>query len=177
MKNWVFNPTWVLAVFMGAWLTASSAQAASVVAKKKSVKVYATASKKGDVLATLDKGDAIEAIERQGMYWQVKTSSGKTGYVSVLTVKHQPDSDTSLSKAIQNAARQGRTSDDSGSVRSRSAVMGVRGAAEDEEVEFAGNVRPDLRAVFFMEDYKVSEQDIEALEERVFAEIESKSGT
>ena len=54
--------------------------------------------------------------------------------------------------------------------------MGVRGLAQDEDTEFAGNVKPNLRAVYFMEDAFVSEKQLEGLGDLVFAEIENAAG-
>jgi hypothetical protein len=142
---------------------------------KKSVEVYSEATNKSDVLETLKEGESLPSVERKGMFWQVKTKSGKDGYVSVLSVKHKPDSNADLAKAIKGVVKEGREDDGSTEGRARSAVMGVRGLREDASAGDAGQARPDLRAVFSMEDHVVSDKKLEALGEDVFKEIERKA--
>ena len=149
--------------------------AGMVAAKRNGVKVFATASKKGKVIKTLQKGEAVESKDRKGMYWQV-TVDGKPGFVSVMKVKRKKGKASSLTKKIQSAVSQGRDAEDVANNRSRSAVMGVRGLDESSETAFAGNVKPNLRMVYKMEDILVKPDQIEKLGEQVFAEIESKVG-
>lgn len=151
---------------------ASTALAGSVEAKKSGVSIYDRADKKSEVVASLKKGEAIESLERKGMYWQVQTKNGKRGFVSVFDVKKAQSDPSTLSKAIRDATKQGRDSDEVADSRSRSAVMGVRGLGEDSDTAFAGDARPNLRAVYAMEDIRVTESDLEKQGELVFAEIE-----
>ena len=158
------------------WLCAQVAFSAQVQAKKNGVKIFSESSKKSSVIGSLKKGEAVETVERKGMYWQVKTSAGSKGYVSVLKVKRKAGGEpTGLASAIRSVATEGRSNDKDGG-RQRSAVMGVRGLAQDEDTEFAGNVKPNLRAVYFMEDAFVSEKQLEGLGDLVFAEIENAAG-
>ena len=55
--------------------------------------------------------------------------------------------------------------------------MGVRGLREDDNMANAANVRPNLRAVYKMEDNTVAKKKVETLGEEVFAEIAKKSGS
>ncbi|MEZ4742056.1 MAG: SH3 domain-containing protein [Bdellovibrionota bacterium] len=144
-----------------------------VEAKKDGVKVFAEPNKDADTITTLKKGDAVETISRKGMYWNVK-AGGKTGFVSVMKVKLKKGSPSTLTSVIQKVVKQGRESDNPDSNRARSAVMGVRGLDESDETAFAGNVKPNLRMVFLMEDIVTDESKIEALGDAVFAEIEKK---
>jgi uncharacterized protein YgiM (DUF1202 family) len=165
----------VSAVLMST-LSATAFAAAQVEAKKDGVDIYKEATNKSAVVESLKKGDAVESVERQGMYWQVKTKSGGTGFVSVLAVTHKPDSaGASLAKAIQSAVKEGRSTDSAAETRARSAVMGVRGLAADDDTQSAGNVRPNMRSVYAMEDRVVAQVDVEKLGDRVFAEIAKKS--
>ncbi len=152
------------------------ALAAEVEAKKDGVEIYADATNKSAVLGKLGSGEAVGAGERKGMFWQVKTKDGKTGYVSVLAVKHKPDASGGLSTAIKDVVKEGRSTDEQSETRARSAVMGVRGLREDDSAGNAGNVRPDLRAVYRMEDGTPGKKKVEELGEQIFEEIAQKSG-
>lgn len=149
------------------------AQGASLAAKKKKVEVISKPKKGSAVVETLKKGDLMESLGRAGMYWKVKTSGGKVGFVFVTKVKRKSTTGNSLAKAIRAAAKDGREeNDDSGSVRARSAVMGVRGLDESGETAFAGNVKPNLRMVYTMEDRRVSRKNIDHLGNMVMKEVE-----
>lgn len=153
----------------------SVARAAHVEAKKEGVEVYADATNKSQVLTTLKSGESLVATERKGMFWAVKTADGKDGYVSVLVVKHKPDSDGTIATAIKAASKEGRAEGDGSDARARSAVMGVRGLAEDDNMANASNVRPNLRAVYRMEDKPVAEKKIDELGQSVLKEIAGKA--
>ena len=169
-KNLLIN----LTISFGMGLYGMTAFAGKVAAKKDGVKVYSKASKKSDVLKTLKKGEDIETKERKGMYWQVAVSSSQKGYVSVLKVKKTEKSASVLGAALKSAVEQGRDEDDSSNVRARSAVMGVRGLDETNSTANAGNVKPNLRMVYAMEDITLSAKDLDSLGDSVFAEIEKK---
>ncbi len=129
---------------------------ASVDAKKDSVEIIATAGKDAAVVATLKKGDVVNAGERSGMYWQVKTTDGKSGFVSVMAVKMKADAGAGLNDAIRDAVKEGRNAAEQSGARGRSAVMGVRGL-DDNNTAMAGSVKPNLRAVYEMEDLSISQ--------------------
>jgi len=141
-----------------------------VKAKKDGVKVYAEASKKADVLTTLTKGQSLDASERKGMYWQVKVS-GKLAFVSVFKVK-KVNKSSAIAEALKDAVKQGREEGDGANVRARSAVMGVRGLDESDSSSFAGNVKPNLRMVYAMEDLLVGSDQLSLHENSVFNEAE-----
>ncbi len=157
-----------LAAFSGV-----DALAASVEAKKDGVKVLSEPSSSGEELATLKKGEIVESDDRKGMYWSVKVD-GKVGYVSVMQVNRKQGEPSSLSNAIKAAVKQGRSDDDAAGARGRSAVMGVRGLDDTSETAFAGNVKPNLRMVFQMEDIQVPAKKVDELGEKVFAEISDR---
>ena len=153
---------------------AISAFAGSVAAKKDGVKVTSEASKKSEVILTLKKGESLESMERKGMYWQVKTASGKVGYVSVMKVKRSASSGGSgIASVIKKVSQEGRENgDEVENSRARSAVMGVRGLDESSETQYAGNSKPNLRLVYKMEDRRVSPKSLERLESQVMKELE-----
>lgn len=156
---------------------APGAFAGSVEAKQNGVAVTAAPDKAAAVIQILKAGEAIQSVERKGMYWQVKAAGGKTGFVSVMAVKIKAsDADGgSLAGAIQNAVQTGRSSSEGANSRARATVMGVRGLDETNDTSYAANVRPNLKAVFSMEDSRVSAVQIETLSEKVFAEIANDS--
>lgn len=142
-----------------------------VEAKKDGVKVTSEPSRSGSVLATLKKGDSLDAEGRKGMFWQVKLDDGKTGYVSVMAVKRGLGKAKGISDAIRAAAKEARDEEDVSASRQRTAVMGVRGLDESDETQFAGNLKPDFDLVYRMEDRQISNKDITSLESRVQNEI------
>ena len=148
------------------------ALAATVVAKSSGVKVKSE-PRGGKTLTKLKKGQSLETTERKGMYWKVKLPSGETGFVSVLKVKRKSGTSKGLAKAIRAAAKSGRSNaEDGANVRSRSAVMGVRGLDESEETAYAGSVKPNLRMVYAMEDRIVSNRSVSRIEKSVMKEVE-----
>jgi uncharacterized protein YgiM (DUF1202 family) len=166
-----------LMLAVGLTLAAGPVLAAEVEAKKDGVEVYADATNKSDVLGKLKEGESLTAGERKGMFWQVTTKDGKTGFVSVLAVKHKAEANDDLAKAIKSVVKEGREGEgNNNDARARSAVMGVRGLRADDDMANASNVRPNLRAVYKMEDVKQSNKKVQKLGDDVFNEIAKKSG-
>ena len=155
---------------------ATAFSAASVTPKrKKAVDIFDAPKRKASKIGKLKPGTALDAIERTGMYWKVKYKS-REAYVSVMKVTRQTGSASSFAKAIRNAAQESRGTDDVANTRARSAVMGVRGLDESDEVSGAGNVSPNLRMVYAMEDLKISQKGVDRIGDLVFSEIEAKAG-
>ncbi len=154
---------------------AGTARGGDIEAKKDGVEVYADATNKSDVLIKLKSGESLPAGERKGMFWQVTTKAGKPGFVSVMAVKMKAAGNEDLAKAIKSAVKQGKPQSDGTEGRARSAVMGVRGLKEDDNMANASNVRPNMRAVFALEEMKVTEKKVQSLGESVFSEIEKKA--
>lgn len=152
----------------------TSLWAAPVAAKKDGVAITTEAKKDAPVIVEMKKGEVIEASDREGMFWKVKTKDGKAGYVSVMLVQRQSGEDSSLASALRDEALKARQNNDgSDSTRARSAVMGVRGLDESKETALAGNIRPDLRAVYRMEDRMIANNRVNRLEQLVQKEIEN----
>lgn len=163
--------------FLAVTLGASSALAAEVEAKKSGVEIYSDATNKSEVLGKMGDKESLQSGERKGMFWEVTTKDGKKGYVSVLAVTRKAEGDANLANAIKSVVKDGRSDGDGGSNdRARSAVMGVRGLREDDNMANAANIRPNLRAVFAMEDTNTPKKKVEDLGESVFNEIAKKSG-
>src|SRR4051812_19561722 len=111
-------------------LFSSGAAMAAEVEAKKDVDVFADATNKSAVVTQLKSGQSLTAGERKGMFWQVTTKDGKTGFVSVLSVNHKADANSDLASAVKSVVNEGRTTDSTTESRARSAVMGVRGLRE-----------------------------------------------
>lgn len=175
MKKLLSIKTLVFATSLSFGVSSAVLAARTLVVKRKTTKVYAEPSKKSPSVAELKKNDQVTENGRQGMYWKVATSNGKQGYVSVMAVKAKPSNDKSgISAALRTAVQQGRSSEDAANVRSRSAVMGVRGLDTSDDVQYAGNIKPNPRLVFMMESQVVSPEELSAIEEGVYSEIEAK---
>lgn len=148
--------------------------ALELVVKKSGAQILAEKSKNADVLATLEKGDVLESISRQGMLWEVKLEGGVRGYIPVFHVSRRPSQSGNLSDAIRKASSENRQADDIKGNRSRTAVMGVRGLREDDETAFIGNVKPDFDLVYRMEDSSVDMKRVQDLEKRIMMEVSSR---
>jgi len=167
---------WKFSALLGFFaLSAAQADAAEVEAKKSGVEVYADATNKSEVVGKLKEGDSLVAGERKGMFWQVTTKDGKKGFVSVLAVKHKAEANSDLAKAIKGVVKEGRTESSGNETRARSAVMGVRGLRADDNMANAANIRPNLRAVYQMEDTRMNEKRVQTLGDEVFNEIAEKA--
>lgn len=154
-------------------LCSGAAFATTVVAKKDGVKVTAEAKKSSAVVVTLKKGEALDALQRKGLYWHVKTTAGQEGYVSILKVKRQAGGGSGIAQAIRAASEDGRSDgDEVENTRARSAVMGVRGLDESSETQYAGNTKPNLRLVYQMEDRRVTKKSLQHLENQVMKELQ-----
>lgn len=167
----------ILSILTFAWATLVSwniAFATTLAAKKNGVKVLSEPSKKASAVTTLKKSQTVEGVSRKGMYWKVKTSDGKEGYVAFLHVKRQAEDTGGLGEAIRAAAHESRDMDGVKGARSRSAVMGVRGLDESGTTASAGNSRPNMRMVYAMEDRSVSERKLKRLSRMIEGEIEMR---
>lgn len=163
----------VMLIGLGGSGTALGGQLA---AKKNGVKVFAEPKKEASVVAELKEGDTIESGNREGMYWSVQVAGGQKGFVSVMDVKNA-SGNGNLNQALRAAVKEGRqTEDGAAGARARSSVMGVRGLDETDDTAKAGDVRPNLRLVYEMEDRRVKSKDLEKLETSVQSEIQKKIG-
>ncbi len=148
--------------------------AGMVEASKDGVDVLSAADKASAVLQKLKKGDTLRAGERSGMYWQVTGKDGKPGFVSVLAVKVKPGNDEGLNDAMREAVKNGRAQQSADGGRTRSAVMGVRGLDDTSDTGLAASLRPNLHAVYMMEDREMPRGRVDQQAALVTAEIERK---
>jgi hypothetical protein len=159
---------------LGFLFVTNMALAAQVSAKKDGTQIISEPKKGAAVVKELKKGELIESFDRSGMFWKVKTSEGKEGYVSVMAVQREAEKTSGIQSALHDAAMKARNSTDGGeTTRARSAVMGVRGLNENNELAEVGSLRPDLRAVYHMEDRALNEKRVDRLEALVLKEVEN----
>jgi hypothetical protein len=151
----------------------SSAASAGTLEAQKEAEIYAANDKKSAVIAKLKKGDTVSSTERSGMYWQVKTKDGKSGFVSVLAVRAKADGSANLNDAIREAVKEGRGAAAADSGRSRSSVMGVRGLDDSSDTGMAATLKPNMFAVYAMEDLDLPKTAVDQQAELVASEIES----
>lgn len=162
----------VLAI--GLLFMANIALGAQVSAKKDGTQVTVEPKKGAAVVKEIKKGELLEAGDRSGMFWKVKTSDGKEGFVSVMAVQREAGKESGIASELHNAALKARNANESGeNSRARSAVMGVRGLNENDELAQVGSLKPDLRAVYHMEDRAVNSKRVDKLEELVMKEVEN----
>ena len=122
-------------------------------------------------MAQLKKGESVDAGDRAGLYWKVKTKDGKEGFVSVVAVQRQAGNSSGLQSALVEEAKKARAAGTDESGRARSAVMGVRGLSEGDQLADVGSMRPDLKAVYRMEDRSLSDKRVDKLEKLVQQEM------
>jgi hypothetical protein len=149
------------------------ANATDLEVKAKGTQLLDKANRNAGVIAELKAGESLSSSGREGMFWKVKTSAGKEGYVNFTSVQRVAGQNDALGAAIQKAAHESRDMDGVKTARSRSAVMGVRGLDESSQTANAGAVRPNMRLVYNMEDFVVSQKELDDLENMIHKEIES----
>ena len=146
--------------------------------KRNGIKVYLQPNESSPVLCSLEKKTLVSVEERSGIFWKVpKVCSGRheLGYIKMVDVFRIPIVDDKASQVIQNALAKDRDSMESTIARQRSsnAVMGVRGLDDGEnDLDSAGNLTPDLKSVYSMEDRQVNENDIRKIEKGIHNELE-----
>ncbi|MBP9707572.1 MAG: hypothetical protein KBD78_08000 [Oligoflexales bacterium] len=165
-----FTVLFVSYIFLGSNLFASTLSI-----KKDGVELLSEPKKGANVVQTLKKDEELIAVERKGMYWQVKLPDNKTtGYVSVLSATHKPDQKEGISGLLNAAVKEGRAENEVNSTRTRSTVMGVRGLDDTSQTAFAGSVKPNMKLVYAMEDFAVADDRLAKHTEAIMKEIENK---
>lgn len=160
-------------IFCGIFCWTTQALGRDVVAKKDGVSVYQEANKGSAVVLTLKNGQTMPALDRLGMFWQVDNKGSKAYvFLTDVTVRNGADA-TTLSGVLRDAVQKNRNDAQAVEMRSRSAVMGVRGL-DQSDADFAGNSKPNLRMVYDMEGLNISSSNIQKIQASVDKEIEGK---
>ncbi|RYZ92911.1 MAG: hypothetical protein EOP06_02715 [Proteobacteria bacterium] len=152
-------------------LCSSSLIAGTLLVTKAATQLTSSASKGSDVVKELSSGVSCEASERVGMFWKAECL-GVKGFVSVLKMQREASKESTLASELYEAGKKARING-SDSTRTRSAAMGVRGLNENDELSQVGNLRPDLRAIYIMEDRRLDPKRVDSLERLVSEEIEA----
>jgi hypothetical protein len=151
-----------------------AAHAGTLEVQKDGTKILASGEKNASTVATLKKGDLLTSSERSGMYWRVKSKDGKSGFVSVLAVRAKPDTSGGINDAIRQVVKEGRGASTNDSGRARSSVMGVRGLDDTSDTGMAAVVKPNMVAVYALEDFELAEGSLERLAEGVSLEVAAR---
>ena len=161
--------------FSSHWLYASARFVTPKIRKGKElvVPILKEKKKKSDSYRNMKKGEVLKSSGRKGMYWEVDFE-GKKAYVSVKYVKPKKSKDDSFMSAITREVQKSRNENDPTTARARSTVMGVRGLADSGKMKFAGNVRPNLRLVYAMENILVTKNQLAEIAALVEKEVEMK---
>ncbi|RYZ56382.1 MAG: hypothetical protein EOP07_12560 [Proteobacteria bacterium] len=108
------------------------------------------------------------------MAFAAKVSAKKDGTQIISEPKKEAEAASGIQSALHDAAMKARNSTEGGeTTRARSAVMGVRGLNENNELAEVGSLRPDLRAVYHMEDRALNNKRVDRLEALVLKEVEN----
>lgn len=162
-------------LIFGLWVLTVSASANPMTARNDNTNVTSEPQASSQVVATLRAGDQVQTIARRGMFWQVRTADGQEGFVAVTSLQRMSGNASNISQAIRQAAVENRDeADDITTNRMRTSVMGVRGLDEDESTAAAGDVRPNMRMVYRMEDRWVEMQRLRSLEQHLHTEVEQR---
>ena len=166
----------ILTIFLSSFYIQTPALATTrLVTKTNDTELYAEPNKSSKLIKKLPQGASLEASVRKGMFWEA-TEGGQKVYVSIMKVKPEASgSDSNVSNALQKAVQSERQENDSANMRSRSTVMGVRGLDDTSDTAYAGTVRPNLRAVYNMENYVTPADKVNELETKVMSEVEARS--
>lgn len=157
---------------------AGTAMAADKLAvRKDGAQVLSDVKPGSQIVVTLKKGEHLEPVERQGMFWQVTLSDGRKGFVRGLDVQRiQVEDSAAVTKALNEAKSANRQKEESNPrVRTSNAVMGIRGLDDTEGLSQASDVKPNLRHIYAMEDRRVASERVASIEQAVFTEIEERT--
>lgn len=159
----------------------ATAEAKSMVAQRSGVNVYSEPSLKGKVLQTLTKGTEVVVTdsERKGLFLSVRLQDGVDGFVPYIQLVEKSDENvTKVMNYVRQLVKPKDQADNSARKRSAAAVMGIRGlaASKSEELDSVSNARPNLKAVYEMEERDVNGADLEMLRAQVGKEMDSRLG-
>jgi hypothetical protein len=147
--------------------------AEALFAKVANVSILSRPDPKGPVLAKLEAGAEVVGLQKKGLYWQVKTADGTTGFVMMTLLSTRSAAvGAQLSGAMRSLLtqkREGETEAGTARARSKNAVMGIRGLAS-EDLSQVGNLRPNTQALEMLESWSVSAASVQELEAAVLAE-------
>lgn len=119
---------------------------------------------KAPLVAQLNKGDQVFVKKQQGVWLQVSTTSGASGWVSKFLTKTTPPTDrvTVLPGTDENQLKD---------VRRRTSALttaaAARGLAAKSARDTSSKYKDNKEAVKYMESFKISEADLNAFAEAI----------
>ncbi len=139
-------------------------------------KLLSEKNTKSPSLTTLKEGDIV-IVEEGGnaLFRKIRTSDGKMGFVPYVALAEKHDrSMRKVVNFVRSFTRPAAEDNDTARSRSANAVMGIRGLAStsDEALAKVNAARPNLAAVYQMEDQNISQEHVQRLSELVLGEIE-----
>jgi hypothetical protein len=150
----------------------------SLVTRTDAVRVFEMPHLKAKTLETLAQGSSVAGLEKKGLFWKVKTPKGTTGFVMVTKVGVPGDEGSKLQGAMRSLLIQRQAADGSGEsarLRSKNAVMGIRGLDSDD-LSRVGHLRPNYGALSQLESLEVDPRVVDQLAQDVLNEASARSG-
>jgi hypothetical protein len=127
-------------------------------------------------VALLKQGDAVTVIEGGNyLFLKIRMADGKSGFIPYTAVSEKNDSNLrKMFNAVKSITKPAEESNNESRVRTTNAVMGIRGlnATPEEQLSSVSNARPNMKAVYAMEEYQVRESDVAKLSDAVVGELE-----
>ncbi len=171
MFSRVFKVILVLPLFL------SFAFAEELISKQANVKVLQAPKLKAKAVAKLKKGTKLEGLAKKGLFWKVKTSDGKEGFVMITKVQsaHQKGAKKLFTAMRSVLNEKKRAKAGSGRARAKNAVMGIRGLSDGDDLSNVGNLRPNLRALEALEGLEVNPKSLGKIQNSVLKEADERN--
>lgn len=152
-------------------LIASEELCAHQIEAKAGARLYPSASSKEKAIEEAKAGENFEVKERSGMFWLIFLG-GNEAYIKVSDSKRIEMPQSGLEEALYKAALSHRQNGELSSQRTRAAALGVRGlSSSDVNIGDIGTLRPNLNAVYLMENKRVSNEHVQTIEALIEALI------
>jgi Zn-dependent protease with chaperone function len=127
-------------------------------------------------VATLKQGDAVTVVDGGNfLFHKVKTPDGKNGFIPYTSVSEKNDSNLrKIFNSVKGITKPEEQTNNESRVRTTNAVMGIRGlnATPEEQLSSVSNARPNMKAVYTMEEFETRESDVTKLADAVMGELE-----
>lgn len=154
-----------------------AAAAQSVYAKRDNARIFDKPYASARVLATAEKGEALELVEKEDGFYKVKTGKGVLGYIQRDDASIEKPASDDLGELLGILAGDGkrtasaRDRSASHSVRGRTASAredtashSIRGLREDQAAGAAVSPEEAKKAVARMEAVEISEEELKAFQ-------------
>lgn len=155
-------------VLVGVAVAAQAAFAFELTPKKAGVSLRAKPTVDGPVVKVLQGNERLKVTSKSGLYWAVTLGADK-GFVLSSEVQPLRSNEESNVRSGFKSAIQGNKGNQK---RTRSAVMGIRGLDDAEEISNKSGDRNNPNATQKMESRPISKDSLNRLEESVNKENE-----